>query len=147
MLKFLPHEVPVIGDFFHLTYVTNRGAAWGLLSRFDHSNALLTAFSILTVIALWAFRRSLAATQFSQKLTVGLIVGGIFGNLADRIQHGYVVDFLDFYLGAWIGHWPAFNIADSAICVGVAFYLILLLRGYGAHPSDAADVTPSRRKK
>ncbi|MBM3890544.1 MAG: signal peptidase II [Verrucomicrobia bacterium] len=145
VLKFQPHDVPVIGNFFHLTLVTNRGAAWGLFSRFDHSNALLTAFSILTIIALWVFRRSLAATRFSQKLAIGLIVGGIFGNLVDRILRGCVVDFLDFYLGAFYarltggtGHWPAFNVADSAICVGVALYLILMLRH--PHHADAEPV-------
>jgi signal peptidase II len=132
VVRFQPHEVQVLGKFFQLTFVTNRGAAWGLFSKFEHSNAVLAAFSIATALALFAFRRSLATAQLSQRLALGMIVGGIFGNLADRIHHGFVVDFLDFYFGARLGHWPAFNVADSAICVGVVIYLILALRGHAA---------------
>jgi signal peptidase II len=132
VLRFQPHELSVIGKFFQLTYVTNRGAAWGVFSRAEYSNAILAAFSIAAVLLLFGFRRALAMQHLAQRLALGLIVGGIFGNLADRIQHGSVVDFLDFYLGPWIGHWPAFNIADSAICVGVFVYLLLTLRGHAA---------------
>lgn len=120
-------EIPVLGSFFSLTLVFNRGAAWGMFARFSHSNELLAAFSILTVLGLWMLRRSLAAVSLPHRIAFGLIVGGIFGNLADRIFHGSVVDFLLFYLGKALGYWPAFNVADSAICVGVAVYLLVTL--------------------
>ena len=127
-----PHEVSVIGKFFQLTFVTNRGAAWGMFSRMDYSNAVLAAFSIVTALALFGWRRSLTCDNRWQELALGSIVGGIFGNLADRIQHGYVVDFMDFYLGSSIGHWPAFNVADMAIFIGVVLYLWHSLRGHAA---------------
>ncbi len=146
VLRYQPHEVAVLGKFFQLTYVTNRGAAWGVFSRAESSNALLAAFSILTILLLFAYRRALAMQHRRQRLAIGLIAGGIFGNLADRIQHGSVVDFLDFHLGSWIGHWPAFNIADSAICVGVFVYLLLTLWGHAAeaHAVIKADAAANK---
>lgn len=149
-LPFETSSVTVISGFFTITHVTNRGAAWGLFSKFAHSNAVLTAFSIITVAALFALRRSLAASRLSQKISLGLIVGGIFGNLADRIFRGSVVDFLDFYLGPTLGHWPSFNIADSAICIGVFLYLVQILRGhhFGAHHlSDQPPSEPAAPEK
>jgi len=141
VLRLQPHEVPVLGKFFQLTCVTNRGAAWGAFARAEHSNAILAVFSIAAVLLLFGFRRALAMQHRAQRIALGLIAGGIFGNLADRIQHGSVVDFLDFYLGPWIGHWPAFNIADSAICVGVLVYLLFTLRG---HADEARAVLAAR---
>lgn len=123
-----PHqEIPVLGSFFSLTLVFNRGAAWGMFARFTHSNVVLATFSILTVFGLWMLRRSLAVVSLPHRVAFGMIVGGIFGNLTDRILRGGVVDFLDFYLGKTIGRWPAFNIADSAICIGVTLYLLVTL--------------------
>lgn len=144
LARFRPHdEVPVIGEFFKLTLVYNPGAAWGMFARFGHSNTILTAFSITTLIALWLLRRALAATSLPHRVAFGMIVGGIFGNLADRIQHGCVVDFLDFYLGKTIGRWPAFNIADSAICIGVMIYLWVTLWPPKSHVIP--ELPPSRK--
>lgn len=137
-------EIPVLGGFFTLTLVFNRGAAWGMFARFSHSNALLAAFSILTVLGLWMLRRSLAVISLPHRIAFGMIVGGIFGNLADRILHGSVVDFLLFYLGKTLGYWPAFNVADSAICVGVAVYLLVTLWPSTSKP--AVPELPPHRK-
>ena len=140
-----PHqEIPVIGGFFYLTHVLNRGAAWGMFAHFPHSNVILATFSILTILGLWLLRRSLAAVSLPHRIAFGMITGGIFGNLTDRIVHGSVVDFLDFYLGETIGRWPAFNVADSAICVGVVFYLLVTF--WPARPVTAVPELPPDRK-
>ena len=140
-----PHqEIPVLGGFFNLTLVFNRGAAWGMFAHFPHSNVVLATFSILTVLGLWMLRRSLAVVSFPHRIAFGMIIGGIFGNLTDRILHGSVVDFLDFYLGETIGRWPAFNIADSAICIGVLFYLVVTF--WPSKPDASVPELPPHRK-
>jgi signal peptidase II len=110
---------PVIENFFHLTYVRNTGAAWGMLG--DHTH-ILTIISIVMLIIMIVFRRSFLNNTFSHRLALGLMIGGIVGNLLDRIRQNWVTDFFDFFIGGW--HWPCFNIADSAICIGVGIYLI-----------------------
>ena len=151
LARFRPHEEKqVIGRFFELTLEFNPGAAWGMFARFGHSNTILTAFSIATLISLWLMRRALAATSLPHRVAFGLIVGGIFGNLADRVQHGCVVDFLYFYLGPYYaqwtggsGHWPAFNIADSAICTGVMLYAWVSL--WPHKPRVVPELPPNRK--
>jgi len=140
-----PHqEIPVIGKFFSLTHVLNRGAAWGMFAHFPHSNVILATFSILTVLGLWMMRRSLAVVSLPHRIAFGMIVGGIFGNLTDRVVRGSVVDFLDFYLGEVIGRWPAFNIADSTICIGVFFYLMVTF--WPVKSKTPVPELPSHRK-
>ncbi len=144
LARFHQHEeVPVIGEFFKLTLAFNPGAAWGMFARFGHSNTILTAFSIATVLALWMLRRSLSVISLPHRIAFGMIVGGIFGNLADRIHYGCVVDFLLFYLGKTIGHWPVFNIADSAICTGVVLYLLITL--WPPKPRVVPELPPDRK--
>jgi signal peptidase II len=118
----------VIGGFFNLVNWSNTGAAWGM---FQHYNLVLASISLLTVLALFLFRRSFQLDRWSSRMALGLIAGGIVGNLIDRIRVGSVIDFLFFYIGQY--HWPAFNVADSAICVGVGLYILLSWR------SDAAS--------
>lgn len=111
-------SVPVWPGFFNLTFIGNSGAAWGL---FQGQNFALIILSIVTIVVMFVFRKSFDTSFPPQKVSVGLILGGIFGNLIDRIVYGQVIDFLDFH---WRGnHWPAFNIADSAICVGAFLYI------------------------
>jgi signal peptidase II len=117
----------VISGFFTLVNWRNTGAAWGM---FQHYNLLLTTVSLLTVLALYLFRHSLQLNRLGPRISLGLIAGGIIGNLIDRIRIGSVVDFLSFYIGQY--HWPAFNVADSAICVGVGLYIVLSWRSGGA---------------
>lgn len=125
VLRFLPENMTlsVLPGFFQIVNWRNTGAAWGM---FRDNNLPLTIFSVLTLIALVVFRRSLGIPRFWPSMAIGLISGGIIGNVADRIRHGSVVDFLDFFVGRH--HWPAFNVADSAICVGVVLYIIVSWR-------------------
>jgi signal peptidase II len=122
----------VIAGFFTLVNWRNTGAAWGILQRY---NLVLTAVSIVTVGVLWWFRHSFPLKRPAARLALGLIAGGIIGNLIDRIRLGSVIDFLYFYVGRY--HWPAFNVADSSICLGVGLYVILTWR---------ADATAERRQ-
>lgn len=110
---------PVLDGFFHLTYVRNTGAAWGILGG---QNTWLTVLSIVMLLVMVVFRRSFLSDTWEHRLALGLMIGGILGNLMDRIRLGWVTDFFDFYVGDW--HWPAFNIADAAICTGVGIYII-----------------------
>ena len=88
-----------------------------------------TAVSVVTVAVMFVFRKSFAIAAPLQKAAVGLILGGIFGNLIDRVFEGHVIDFLDFYwiVGNVERHWPAFNIADTGICVGAFLYIVCAL--------------------
>jgi signal peptidase II len=117
--------VPIIREFFALTYVRNAGAAFGLLHNAP-SYFRDPFFIIVPLVALFIIFVVLAKLREDQKLTAGalsLILGGAVGNLIDRLRFGYVVDFLDFH---WkeVYHWPAFNVADSCIVVGVSFLFI-----------------------
>jgi signal peptidase II len=121
VLRWVPEGgvVPVIDGFYNLVHWYNTGAAWGI---FQDYNIVLAAVSALTVLALYLFRHSFQIHRPSCAIALGLIVGGIIGNMMDRVRLGHVVDFWDFYIG--VRHWPAFNVADSAICVGVVIYII-----------------------
>lgn len=110
---------PVIDGFFNLTYVRNTGAAWGILGG---QNTSLTILSVVMLVLMVIFRRSFLGDTWEHRLALGLMAGGIIGNLHDRVRLGWVTDFFDFYFRAW--HWPAFNIADAAICTGVGIYII-----------------------
>ncbi len=118
-----PGAIPVIRGFFYLVHVGNTGAAWSLFS--GKSTALATlAAATLAAIAVW--RRHLGLRQTGVQICFGLLCGGILGNLVDRLVYGHVIDFLDFHFGSYI--YPTFNLADSAICIGVGLYLIHSLR-------------------
>jgi len=112
----------LITNFFHLTYVRNPGAAFGIFA--DSAIRIpffITISSVATLVILWYVRR-VPSEKTWQLLALGLIFSGAVGNLIDRIRFGEVIDFLDVH---WYNyHWPAFNIADSAICVGVTIMLI-----------------------
>ncbi len=99
--------------FFSLTYLENTGAAFGLG---QNQNIFFIGLSILILIVLFVMARKVKDSQLKTKLAFALIVGGALGNLYDRIAQGSVTDFLDFFVGDH--HWPAFNVADSAIFVG-----------------------------
>ena len=115
----LGESITIIPGFFDLTYVRNTGAAWGILGG---QNLLLTLLSFVMLLLLVIFRKSFIGSARSHQIAVGLLVGGILGNLLDRMKLGYVTDFLDFFMGSY--HWPAFNIADAAICTGVGLYML-----------------------
>ena len=119
-------QVEYVNHYLNLVMVYNKGAAFSFLS--DQSgwqryffSALAAAVSIFIV---WMLNRNANERLFCWSLS--LILGGAVGNLIDRLAYGHVIDFLDFHLNAW--HWPAFNVADSAITVGAALFVLDELR-------------------
>jgi signal peptidase II len=113
--------------FFQLTYLRNQGAAFSFLSQaggWQRWFFIGLAVAASALICYWL--RRLGKHQRWEASAWALILGGALGNLIDRVLYGYVIDFLDVYYGEW--HWPAFNIADSAITVGVAMLLIDSIR-------------------
>lgn len=121
-------EIPVIKGFFSLVHVRNRGAAFGFLNRHDISWQfwLFLAATVVAVVVVIMLARGSKAGDYPFFLALGMILGGAAGNLIDRVLYREVIDFLDFYFGNY--HWPAFNVADIAICVGAALALFLSLR-------------------
>lgn len=115
----------VIPDFFNLVYVTNTGAAFSLFASID--SPLVHYFFVIVKIAACIGLTVAAIIMRTQRLlyriSFALISAGALGNVSDRLRHGAVVDFLDFYLGSY--HWPAFNVADSSICIGVALLVYI----------------------
>jgi signal peptidase II len=123
----------IIPGFFNLVHVTNTGAAFGLLAG-EHALWRQVFFVVVALVALAAIFFAYHQVKTKGLLftgAVGLIAGGALGNLIDRIRFGAVVDFLDFYIKNY--HWPAFNVADSAIFVGVCLFLAASL--FGDHGS------------
>jgi signal peptidase II len=121
-------SVPVVDDILRLTYVENRGAAFGLL---QDQTTFFVLVGILVIGVIAASYRYLPRSGFLLHLALGLQLGGAIGNLIDRIRQGYVVDFVDFgYRANW---WPVFNVADSAIVIGVA---LLALNALSPTPAD-----------
>lgn len=121
---------PLVPDFFALVHWRNTGAAWGM---FQHRTDLLSLVSAAVLILLLVFVRHLDCRSRRQAGALGLIVGGIVGNLIDRVCRGSVVDFLFFYHGQF--QWPAFNVADCGITVGVILYCFWI---YFTPKADAA---------
>jgi signal peptidase II len=123
--------VPYTGDLLRFTYVENRGAAFGLLQD-QTLFFVLVGLVVIGVIA--ASYRYLPRSSLLLQLALGLQLGGAIGNLIDRVRQTYVVDFVDFgYRANW---WPVFNVADSAICVGVALLALNLLSESSPEPAS-----------
>jgi len=128
-------SVEIIPGMFNLCHARNSGVVFGLFPGISWLFAVLTAVAIILLVVLV---RSLEETASRlQYLAYGLIIGGAVGNLIDRLRFGTVTDFLDFYIGTH--HWPAFNVADSAVCTGVAILLVTTLIASWRDRSDAAS--------
>jgi len=124
--EFALHESrEIIPGFFNLVYVQNLGAAFGIFSGLSSPVRELVLFSstVLALTVVFAFMGSAVGESRLGRWGLALVCGGAFGNLVDRARLGYVIDFLDFYVGSF--HWPAFNLADSYICIGVAILIFL----------------------
>jgi len=123
----LYESVEIIPGFFNLVYVTNAGAAFSLLAEVDSPwrHYFFLGVGALAVIGMSFAAWKLAAINRYYPVALGMIAGGAIGNLLDRIRFGSVIDFLDVYFGRY--HWPAFNVADSAICAGAAIFLAINL--------------------
>lgn len=133
----LHESVPVIPGFFHLTYIRNTGAAWGM---FSGQNIALAVLALVMLAVLVIFRRKILPPGRVHRVALGLLCGGIAGNLFDRLRLDYVVDFLDFFVRG--SHFPAFNVADSAICVGVGIYVLGSLLAQSPEAAPARGESP-----
>ena len=129
ILKFIPlyHSIPIIPGFFDLTHVRNPGGAFGFFASQSEGwrqffFLILTSVAIVTI---FYFYRIIPSSHPWLSAGLALIFGGAIGNLIDRIRLGEVVDFLKFYIGKY--QWPSFNIADSAITVGVGIFIVHLV--------------------
>lgn len=111
------YEVEIIEDFFYLTNVRNRGAAWGILQNYRIFFIIIT---IVIVVSMLHFMMSVKQNYI--RVVCAFIIGGAVGNFVDRLFRGYVIDFLDFYIGSY--HFPTFNVADIFITIG-SFLLIV----------------------
>jgi signal peptidase II len=133
---------PVLPGLFSLTHVTNRGALFGLLHDLPDPwrGMLFTIVPFAAILLILYFQGRTAPADRLAHGGLALILGGAAGNFLDRLRLGYVVDFLDVYAGPH--HWPAFNVADSAICVGVGLLILDLLRPH-RRPASAVVVAPS----
>ncbi len=125
---FLHESVSVIEGFFNITYVRNPGAAFGFLAgasagfRFFFFISITLAVIGMILYYIWKSHDK----EMFETFSLSLILSGALGNMIDRVRFGEVIDFIDVYIGSH--HWPAFNIADSAISVGAAFLIFSLLR-------------------
>lgn len=152
VLRVLPYgsEKVIIGGFFKFVHWGNTGAAWSL---FLGSNGMLAFVAVAALIVLWLTRHHFDLRTFAGQLAFGFICGGIAGNLVDRLRVGHVIDFLYFYIhranGDELG-FPAFNVADSAICTGVGLIFLLTWRAEPqakpASPPAPTDVAQSHPK-
>jgi signal peptidase II len=134
---YLHESISIIPGYFNLTYIRNPGAAFGIMGTTSSGFRLVFFFltSILAMGLLITIFLRLDPRDWWGQLTIASIFGGAIGNFIDRLQYGEVIDFLDFYINGY--HWPAFNVADSAISVGVVSLLLLF-----AFEKRKPDLTP-----
>jgi signal peptidase II len=112
-------SMQLIRGCFNLTYTTNTGIAFG---KFAGQGLLIGLFMVVLGLVAFSMSRAVNWTTWEPNVVGGGLCGGAVGNLLDRLRHGYVVDFFDAYLGPH--HWPVFNVADSFICVAVAWIVL-----------------------
>ena len=115
----------VIPDFFNLVYVTNKGAAFSMFASIESPvrHYFFVSLNLIAAAGLTVAAFMMRGRHLLYVISFACIAAGALGNLIDRIRSGAVIDFLDFYFGSY--HWPAFNVADSSICVGVALLFIV----------------------
>ncbi len=138
----LHESIPIVPNLFSLTYIRNPGAAFGLLA--GSSNAFRTVFfgvtALLALGLLGTILVRLPEKDWIGQLSIAGILGGAIGNLIDRLRFGEVIDFLDVYIESY--HWPAFNVADSAISVGVVCLIIHFALERKDSPFPAPEASP-----
>jgi len=123
----LNDNIIVIEKFFNIIHILNPGGAFGFLaSQSPEIRKFIFLFlsSIVALLILWFYKKSASNSVFFS-YGLALIFGGAIGNLIDRFKYGKVLDFLDFYIGS--AHWPAFNVADSAISIGMGIFIYHIL--------------------
>ena len=133
----LHHSIPLVDGLFNLTYVRNTGAAFGIFSG-SHEAFRLPFLIVVSVVAIgfiFVMLRRLRDGETGLASALAFILGGAIGNLIDRLIYREVIDFLDVYWSNY--HWPAFNVADSFITIGVTITLFYLIRAKGDDPFAA----------
>jgi signal peptidase II len=129
-------SIPIMQDFFHITYVRNRGAAFSFLSDASWRLPFFIGISLVASIAILVAFHKLRDDQKLAQVSLAMIFSGALGNLIDRVRLGEVIDFLDAH---WYRHhWPAFNVADSLICVGVFLLAVDMLLEDKRHKGRSA---------
>ncbi len=120
--KVMPYDKIDILPFLRIVYVENKGAAFGLFSNLGNSFFIAVSIIAISFIIIYAMKTS----NKMEASCLSLIIGGAIGNLIDRLTIGKVIDFIDVFIGNW--HWPAFNVADSALTVGITLFIISNIR-------------------
>ena len=118
----------IVEGLVRLTYVQNRGAAFGILSEagLPYQSLMFSVVSLLALLAIALYAWRMPVQSRVPQTALALVMGGAVGNLLDRARLGYVIDYVDVYWGPH--HWPAFNVADSAICIGVGLLFLDMLQ-------------------
>ena len=134
-------SIPILPGFFDLTFILNPGAAFGIMAGLPAGirHPLFVVIAIAAAVLIVVYRHRHLRHHVLASSALGLILGGAVGNLIDRLRYGMVVDFLDFYLGPY--HWPAFNVADSAISTGVGLMLLDLVLEWRRERRDRTRTT------
>ena len=138
-----PDGIIVLDGFFKLVHWVNTGAAWSL---FHGQNTTLAVISAVALVLLFLARKHFAGDSLAGYMALGLMFGGIVGNLIDRLTVDHVIDFLRFEVqtrGGEVAGFPAFNVADSAICVGVGILFLLSWKREPEKPAAEAPPNPS----
>ena len=128
VLRFInPYEPrTIIPNFFELVHVTNTGAAFG---SFRNNNGFFIALSCIALVVVGVLMLRPGPRDSWRRIALGLLLAGVLGNLTDRLLHGHVIDFLLFDLHVPLAHpWPAFNVADSSICIAVVCFMVYSFR-------------------
>lgn len=135
----LHHSIPIVEGVFNLTYIRNTGAAFGIFSGAQEvfRRPFLIAVSIAAMVFILVMLKRLRDDATALIMALSFILAGAVGNLIDRVFYGEVIDFLDVYWRQY--HWPAFNVADSFITIGVAITLFCLIQAKGEDPFAAAS--------
>jgi signal peptidase II len=133
----------IVEGLVRLTYVQNRGAAFGILSEagLPYQSLMFSVVSLLALLAIALYAWRMPVQSRLPQTALAMVMGGAVGNLLDRARLGYVIDYVDMYWGPH--HWPAFNVADSAITVGVALLVIDILRTPEMDESPKAEIAAS----
>ena len=138
----LHYSISVFEGFFNITHIRNPGVAFGLFAsnEFEYKALFFIVISLVAIVAILVIFHQSPYDKRSVRFGLILIFSGAVGNLIDRIVHGEVIDFLDFFYGGT--HWPSFNIADSCITIGVSCMIFDLFFGYSVVASSSK---PSNR--
>ena len=132
----------VIDNFFAITHIRNPGVAFGLFADgpSEYKTYLFIGFSIIAIVAILIFFHQTPQESKMVRIALILIFSGAIGNLIDRILYQEVIDFLDFFYGSY--HWPAFNVADSCITIGVLLMFVDLIQAGRASQAEDSSNTP-----